>query len=107
MASSSRRSAAPLAACCSQVADQLAANHSRNADAEIIGPDLAGTWEGWRSGPRSLWTGGVADHYILNLSRSLYFGVALLFFATNRVLPQQSPNECDGLVGAAADRQLS
>jgi hypothetical protein len=83
MASSSRRSAAPLAACCSQVADQLAANHSRNADAEIIGPDLTGTWEGWRSGPRSLWTESVPDHYIPQLSPSLYFGVAFLFFGVS------------------------
>jgi hypothetical protein len=29
-----------------------------------------------RSGPRSLWTESDPDHYILQLSPSLYFGVA-------------------------------
>jgi hypothetical protein len=36
-----------------------------------------------RSGPRSLWTESDSDHYILQLSPSLYFGVAFLFFGVS------------------------
>jgi hypothetical protein len=36
-----------------------------------------------RSGPRSLWTESDPDHYILQLSPSLYFGVAFLFFGVS------------------------